>query len=284
MTTLAVRNQNRYVKQGDTAELYAALRINEQPVAVDDVVGVNFIVQKPDGTQATLGGDILPDGRGFVRWTDTAEAGEYLSQAQFTLLSGEVRSIMVSFAVIDPFSDILVTDPVSLITEGVWMRLEDCFDSIEGGPWLRDKTLYNFNEDKIAMFIPEALLDINVQMPPTNFDISIFTMPTSTTIPNPNMPLLIKGTLVLTIRHLMRSYAEQAQLQGAQVVWNDRTRYTQMWQQIYQVEYADYISAVRLWKRTTLNLGHSALSVFSKAGRLYPFAAQRTRGIYRGFY
>jgi hypothetical protein len=92
------------------------------------------------------------------------------------------------------------------------------------------------------------------------------------------MPILIKGVLCLTIRHLMRSYVEQRQPQGGQVVWNDRTEYTQMWMSVYQVEYQDYISAVRLWKRTTLNLGQSALSTFSKAGRLYPYASQRSRG------
>jgi hypothetical protein len=96
--------------------------------------------------------------------------------------------------------------------------------------------------------------------------------------------LLVKGVLILTIRHLMRSYTEQPTPQGAQVVWHDRTRYQQLWNQVYQVEYADYIEKVRLWKRTTLNLGHSALLTISKAGRLYPYGSQRSRGIYRGYY
>lgn len=272
------------IKVGDSAELYASLRIDDQPVSPDQVAQANFIIQKPDGTITTDIGLVQDDGQGFYRWTDTSLAGPYLVQAQFELVSGEVRSVMSNFAVVDPFADAPIPTEVEMITDAVWLRLEDCFDTIEGGPWLKEKSLYNFDENKIAVFIPEALLDINVQMPPSSFGLDFFTTPTHIPGDNPNQPLLTKGVLCLTIRHLMRSYTEQPTVMGAQVVWHDRTRYQQMWKAIYDVEYADYIAAVRLWKRTTLNLGRSALSTFSKAGRLYPYASQRTRGAYRGYY
>lgn len=281
--TLGSQNPIPSVKTGDTAELYAALRIEGQPVTPDQIQQVLFKVSKPDNTMTTQTGITLADGQGFFRWSDTVESGVYLVQAQFTLVTGEVRSIMSNFSVVNPFADAPTPTYTQLITQAVWLRLEDTFDTIDGGPWLKERSLYNFDENKIAAFIPEALLDINVQMPPTNFIIDQFCAPTVTPGDNPNMPILIKGVLVLTIRHLMRSYVEQATPQGGQIVWLDRTRYTQLWQSVYQVEYADYISALRLWKRTTLNLGRSALSVFSKAGRLYP-ASQRTRQAGRGYY
>lgn len=352
--SLGVKPDVGQIKVGDTADLYASLRIDEQPIGVDQISRVVFIVQKPDETRTTNEGITLDDGRGFFRWTDTSESGFYLVQAQFTLISGEIRSVMSNFSVVDPFADAptetlvvgsgqifpntttltvestaglpptgsitvagvqgimvytgttpttftglsggsgtavaggVVTEyqtplPQDLVTQAVWWRLEDIFDSDEGGPWLREKTLAHFDEAKIGMFITEALMDINLQMPPTHLDIAFFTNWTQTPGDNPNMPLLIKGVLCLTIRHLMRSYAEQYVPQGAQVVWPDRTRYTQIWQSIYQVEYADYIQAVRLWKRTTLNLGHSAVSVFSKSGRQWPYSNQRARGAYRGY-
>jgi hypothetical protein len=272
------------IKKGDTAELYASLRVDEQPVDADQIQQVIYSVQKPDGTAVIDGGLVLDDGRGFYRWTDSTLPGLYKVQVQFTLVSGEKRSVLQAFAVEDPFADSPVPTATQEITHQVWLRLEDMFDSIEGGPWLRDKTLRNFDESKIAQFIPEALFNINQEMPPTNFGIDSFTAFTTTPGDNPNMPLLVKALLVVTIRHLMRSYAEQPQLMGAQVVWEDRTRYSQIWQQLYQIEQADFIQSVRLWKRTQLGLGHSALSIFSKSGRQWPYSNQRARGAYRGYY
>jgi hypothetical protein len=227
-------------------------------------------------------GTVMPDGSGFLRWTDTAQTGEYLAKCQFSLISGEKRSVITNFSIFDPFN---MPEPSSTdqIVEQVMLRLEDLFDSSEGGPWLRDRTDGHFDANKVASFIPEALLDINVQMPPTNFTLDYFTMGTND-MPNPNMPILIKGVLVLTIRHLMRSYTEQWIVQGGQVVQPDRTRYQQAWGAMYTIEQADYISAVRLWKRTVLRLGHSALLTASKSGRLFPYGTERTRNIGRGYY
>lgn len=271
------------IAQTDTAELVAYIRVNGQPVTQDLILNVNFTVQKPDGTEQSAFGTVQPDGSGFLRWNDTNEIGEYRVQAQFTLGSGEIRSVMLNFVVIDPFNPPMPTQ-TDVLVDAVQLRLEDCFDSVEGGPWLRDKSLSHFDYTKIADFIPEALLDINVQMPPTNYDLGTFA--TQATIPgdNPNMPLLVKGVLILTVRHLMRSYTEQPVPAGGQVVWHDRTRYQQMWNQIYQVEYADWLEKVRLFKRTELKLGHSAGLTLSKAGRLYPYGSMRSRGIWRGYY
>lgn len=274
------------IKTGDTAELYASLRIDGQPVTADQIMQVNFIVQLPDGTTSTNLGIVQDDGQGYMRWTTTTEPGEYLIQVQFELVSGEIRSVMQNFSVVNPFADEPAPTPTDLITSSVWLRLEDLFDSTDGGPWLRDKTLMNFDENKIAAFIPEALMDINLQMPPSTLDIGFFTIgnESPSDMTNPNMPLLVKATLVFTIRHLMRSYVEQPDLQGAQVVWESRTKYSQMWMQIYQVEYQEYIQAVRLWKRTLLNLGRSALLTYNKSGRMFPFSNQASRGVWRGYY
>jgi hypothetical protein len=275
------------VVQGDSAELQAYLRLNGVPVTANQISEVQFTVQLPDNTQQTVEGTIQPDGSGFYRWLNTDQTGAYTVQAQFFLTSGEIRSLYYDFDVIDPFNppDPTATD---LIVEQVWLRLEDLFDSVDGGPYLREVTHAHFDASKIADFIPEALLDINVQMPPTQFTLNDFTVAVATpgqaSVPNPAMPLLVKGVLILVIRHLMRSYVEQPIPQGGQVVWHDRTRYVQLWTQIYQTEYADYIQAVRLFKRTQYGFGHMASLVFSKAGRLYPYGSMRSRGVWRGYY
>lgn len=273
------------INKGDTAELRAYLAINGVNVTADLISSVSFTVQKPDATSTTVAGTIETDGAGFYRWTDTDEIGQYIVQAQFTLTSGEIRSKMLNFAVVDPFNPPTPSE-TDLIIDQVQLRLEDVFDSIEGGPWLRDQTNAHFDYSKIADFIPEALLDINVEMPPTNVTLDYFTMTTTdgngNVLPNPNAPLLVKAVLVLTIRHLMRSYVEQPMPQGGQIVWEDRTRYTQAWQGVYQIEYQDFIQKLRLWKRTFLNLGQSALLTYSKAGRYFPFGNMSARGMYRG--
>lgn len=230
-------------------------------------------------SSTTQNGIVQPDGSGFLLWPNTQIVGPYLSSCQFQLMNGEKRSVLTSFNVIDPFNPPIPT-PVEKITEQVWLRLEDIFDSTEGGPWLRDRTLANFDQEKIGVFIPEALFDINIQMPPTNYTIDMFTAGDD----NANMPLLIKGTLILTIRHLMRSYTEIATPTGqGQLVWADRTRYQQAWGQIYSIEYQDYIAAIRLFKRTYYQFGRSALLTFSKAGRIWPYSGYQSRGIIRGY-
>lgn len=228
-------------------------------------------------------GEVEDNGEGYLQWTDTEEVGMYLAQAQFTLVTQEVRSVMVNFVVLDPFNIPLPTEN-QLVAEEVWLRFEDCFDSTEGGPILRDYTLAHFDLAKIERFIPEALLDINVQMPPTQHQISTFAHPSGNGEINPLMPLISKGVMCKVLLHLIRSYIEQPVPQGAQIAYEDRTRYAQAWQSVYQTEREDWISMVRLWKRQELNLGHSALLVGSKAGRLFYSGMWRTQNIGRGFF
>jgi hypothetical protein len=280
--SLGVRYNIGTVNVGDTAELYAAVRVNEVPVGANDIASVSFTVQLPnDQTVGPVEGEVQEDGQGYYQWTETEEPGEYYAQAQFTLVTGEKRSVMVNFAVLDPF-DVTPLTPMEIVVDEVWFRLEDCFDSIEGGPWLRDITLAHFDKLKIARFIPETLLDINVQMPPTTAVITDFTTPQANGEPNALLPILAKGVLCKTIMHLVRSYSEQPVPQGGQIVYEDRTRYKDNWMAVYKSEHEDYITMVRLWKRGFLHLGHSALLVSSKAGRLFPYGTMRSRNVGRG--
>jgi hypothetical protein len=287
---LGLTNPVAPIKVGDSAELYAHLRVEGQPVAASQLQSVSFTIQSPQtNTLFSDQGLILEDGSGFYRFLGTAETGVWTVKATFTLTSGQIRSLMLNFSVQDPFADEPIPTDTELITQGVWLRLEDLFDSSEGGPWLREKTLMNFDESKIAQFIPQTLMDINIQMPPTNLMIDIFTTTVTdgsgNLILNPNMPLLVQGVLVRTMQHLARSYIEQPVPQGAQVVWTDRTRYQQAWQQAAQMEQQDFVQNIRLWKRTFYNFGQSSLSVFSKAGRNFAYGGtnQAARGMYRGY-
>jgi hypothetical protein len=278
---LGIRSDHR-VNVGDTAELHAVLyNENEVPIPATDIDSVEFTVQAPDGEQTAEAGSVLDSGEGFYRWATTDQLGEYIYLAQFTLLSGEIRSRRGSFEVIDPFNPPEFT-AVERVENAVWLRLEDCFDSDEGGPWLRDMTLAYFNKTKIHEFITDAMFDINMAPPMTHAVIGDFTTIQVDGTDDPESTLLVQGTLLAVIRHLMRSYVEQPQLTGAQAVYEDRRDYLQRWQLIYQMEMERYNRWIVLWKRQFVG-NHRSMLVSSKAGRLLP-APLRSRNIGRGYW
>jgi len=274
------------INAGDSAEMYATLRTNEGIVPVEEIASVEYTIQLPNGAlEGPFSGSVEEDGRGYYRWTQTEEAGEYVAQAQFTLTNGEKKSVMVSFAVYDPFDQTPKTAQ-EIIADEVWLRLEDAFDSIDGGPWLRDETNSYFDSNKISRFIPEALMEINVQMPPTQYTIKEFVNETKGEL-TAQGTILVKGVLLRTIQHLIRSYVEQPIPRGPQVVYEDRTRYAQVWQTVYQAERENWLEMVRLMKRQELQFGHSALLISSKQGRIFygGFGGiLRTQGVGRGWY
>lgn len=278
------------VSQTDTAELQAYVHgPDDVPAAASELDSVEFTIKLPDDTIAVMPGDILPDGAGFLRFTNTTLEGLYQWVAQFTFVSGEKRSYRDVFYVTDPFADTPTTQANEIANE-VWLRLEDCFDSEWGGPWLREQTLTYFDPTKVERFIPEGLLLINSWPPATGLTLTDFTQPVpvtdpaltpGTTQPDPDRIVVVQATLLAVIRHLMRSYTEQADPRGANIVYQDRRDYLQRWQVIYQTEEKFFKEMVSLWKRQFYNFGKGALLTHSKAGRLYP-AGWRTRNAARG--
>lgn len=282
------------VSTGDTYEAVSILyKADGNAADAADVASVSFTFKRPDGTTTTHAGTVQSDGSGFYRFTDTAQLGLYIWTAQFTLITGEKRTFREEFFVND-LMEIPPIDRKEEVSDEVWMRLEDCFDSELGGPWLRDKTLAYFDPTKVARFIPEGMLMINSWPPLTQFDLGFFLTPVPETDPvilaidptamqpDPDRILIVQATLIAVIRHLMRSYTEQPNLVGANVAWQDRRDYLQRWGTILQLEEKWFHDYLLLWKRQFYAFGHSALLVHSKAGRLYP-PGYRARNAVRGF-
>jgi hypothetical protein len=266
---------------GDTIPLVASIYDADNiPYDADSLLQVEFTIQKPNGIRQTLSGEINEDGVGVLVYEDTAVVGSYIAVAQFTLDTGELKSTRVDFDVSDPFDD--ATTPTQQLVDAVWLKLEDCFDSDEGGPWLRDVTKRFFNKRKIASLIPEGLLLINIAPPMTTAGIADFTFTDAEGNLDPDQSILVQAMLLITIKHLMRSYVEQPAPQGAQVVYEERRDYLERWGTIYQMELEYFNRILALWKRQFLGLGKSALLISSKAGRLVP-APMRTRHVGRGF-
>jgi hypothetical protein len=292
---IGAEQKGSVVAKSDTAELLAYLYdASDTLVPAANISGVSFTVKRPDGTSVTQPGIVQSSGAGFLRWTDTAQTGIYIWIAQFTLVSGEKKSFRDEFTVEDLLAIPTATRD-DTVADQVWMRLEDCFDSREGGPWLREKTRAYFDQTKIAQFIPEGLLLINSWPPATTVDLGYFTTPIPASDPavlaldpnakqpDPDQIVIVQATLLATIKHLMRSYVEQPNVVGANVTWQDRREYLQRWQTIYQIEQDYFKTLVSLWKRQFYHFGKSALLVNSKAGRLGYYPGFRARNIGRGW-
>lgn len=275
--------RTRTIATTDTAEVKVALYKEDHDTAYteDELLSVQFTIQKPDRTQTTIAGEIDEDGVGILRYTDTTTKGEYLIRAQFTTVDGELKSVRTNFDVEDPFDE--RTLAAEVIGDAVWLKLEDLFDSEEGGPWLRDMSLRYFNKTKISQFVEDSLVEINLAPPDTNVTLDLFTFLGPNGEPNPSLPIIVQGTLLSTIRHLMRSYVEQPVPTGAPVVYEERRDYLDRWQRIYVIELERWVRWVALWKRQFLNYGHGSLLVGSKAGRMIG-APMRTRMAGRGYH
>jgi hypothetical protein len=296
--SLGFDRQLKIVSLGDTARLSARLYDDrDQLYSYEDLAAVTFNIQKPaaigNGTTVkgdgnsydspvvkdSVDGEVLEDGTGFLNYDNADVLGHYIVVATFELVDGTIKSTRSDFEVFDPFE--VVEGPIRVIADGVWTKLEDCFDAEDEGPWLQDMTLNYFREEKMEKFINDALFDINYQNPPTNLGVANFVAHDGT--PTNNYPLIVQGVFIQVLRHLMRSYVEQPMPTGAQIAWQDRRDYLQRWREVFDLEKLQYDRWVTLYKRGYLQLGHSRLLVSAKAGRLIP-APMRARSVGRGYW
>jgi hypothetical protein len=300
--SLGYDRQTKIVALNDSARLVARLYDDkEQLYSYEDLAAVTFTIQRPadrandDNTnqrnnseyasppeQIVRDGEILENGTGVVVLGGTGETdrlGHHIVVATFELVDGTIKSTRCDFEIFDPFA--VIDTPIRVVADGVWTKLEDCFDAENEGPWVQDMTLHFFREEKMEKFINDALFDINYQNPPTNVGVTGFVG--GDNVPTSDYPLLVQAIFVQVLRHIMRSYVEQPLPTGAQIAYQDRRDYLQRWQSMYELELEQYMRWLALWKRGFLQLGHSRLLVSAKAGRLIP-APMRARSVGRGYW
>lgn len=274
------RQKRVFVNDTALLEAYIYEADDETLIPLTAINQVLFTVKQPLEETPTIindPGTIVGDGHAqyLVSSSQITEPGEYLATAQFFLSNGEKRTVVVDFNAFDPFQSVGASD-VDPWVDLTWRKLEDCFDSDIGGPWLRDMTLARFDKSKIKLLLPDALLDINYQQPITAFTEDSFPLD------NDGGALLSQALLVVTVRHLMRSYAEQPDTNNSPVAFLDRRRYQETWGKVLEIEEAQYRRILALWKRQYFGFGNSKLLVATKAGRLVP-APMRARYIGRGY-
>jgi hypothetical protein len=271
------------VNLGDTAKLTAVIYDDsDKPFSATDLVSVAFVIASPDNTRTTVTGTIQDDGSGVGLFNSTTLVGQYLAIATFQTVDEIIKSTRVDFEVIDPFESLSPSQSY-VAALAAWEKVEDCFDSDEEGPWLREMSRTYFSKEKMENFIAEALFFINQANPPTTLDIGSFVMSTTPPTPTVDLPLLAQGVFIVVLRHLIRSYVEQPEIAGVQVGWHTRRDYLQRWQSVLQIEQAAFDKMLALYKRRFLGLGYSKVLVASKAGRLIP-APMRSRFVGRGYW
>lgn len=184
--------------------------------------------------------------------TDTV--GVYKALVHFTLQGPVRKSQLITFEAVDALGSSNET-PEDIAIDRTWLKLEDCFDSQLGGPWLRDMTLAYFSRDKMAKLTPDAIYRINYNYyPVTSF--------TETTFDYTNDgPLFSQALLVETIYHLMRSYVEQPNPDGNPVTWFNRRDYLDRWRGILEIEEKKFLTWLDTWKSQFFQFGAGAMLI-----------------------
>lgn len=252
--------------KGDTATLTASTSDGSPANSV------TWTFHSPGGTLTTVGPNVISPSNSSASLNSalTTEIGTYTVSAQFTLVSGPLRTTVISYGVTDPVTSLNVDLEATL--DLAWTMLEDCFDSDLGGPYLRGASLANFDRERMRSFVATSLFVINNQQPVQQL--------TDTTFPySQARPLLAKALLLETIKHLMRSYVEQYQVVGgaAPVSYFERRDYLQRWQTIYTMEMEEWKLWLAMFKRQQYDFGTSKILVDSKAGRRMYYPGLRAR-------
>lgn len=261
---------------------------NETPVPATQISSATFTIQRPQDpalTYVTVSGSAVTIADGVASCTVPANEqdtpGQYLATCTFvygpTTHTEKTRVVTCDYDVFDPFER-SGAQPYDPMVDMAWNRLADLFDSEEGGPWLRDMTKGRFDKTRMREFINDVFFDINNQMPLTSLD------PNTVDYTQWEMSAVVaQGILVHSIRHLMRSYAEQPVVSNSPVGFFDRQTYLDRWTAIYNIENERYEKEmIPKWKSRYFNQGTKSL-VSAKSGRGLT-GSLRSRGVFRGYY
>lgn len=165
----------------------------------------------------------------------------------------------------------LLSDATRLMVEQATWFFADLFDSTTGGPWLNENFQTHFDYDRIAFLLRQATMKFNVMgYPITRYGVTS----DDQAIPANFSELMLWGTKLEAIKHLILSYTEQPDFRNMATTYTDRRDYADRWRAVLADEKQDYEKAVKLAKRKLLSLGRGSILV---AGGLYGGGA---RGMY----
>jgi hypothetical protein len=278
-----IRNQSlvrKFLSQGGTG--YIAISIFAGTNAVDPDAGTlglqvyfNDVTAEFPTTSDARGELIITADPSVIQRTDVGmyfcNIGPQLTQyrgvltAVWTYQVGGVAFTYTDFLQIlneMPFYDSL-NDAEKLIIEQVSWMFGDLFDSTEGGPYLIEPFQTHFDAERLAQLERIAVTRFNMTgNPPTDYGVG----PGTNTLASQFSQLLVLGTYLEVVRHLRDSYVEIPILQQGNITYEDRTQYSQKWNQIYESDFPEYKASVIMAKRNLLGLSRGSWLV---AGGIY---------------
>ena len=151
-----------------------------------------------------------------------------------------------------------LNDKTKLMVEQASWFFADLFDSTTGGPWLNENFQTHFTYDRMAFLLRIATMKFNVTgYPVTSYGVETTAKP----IPDNYNDIILWGTKLEAMRHLITSYTEIPDFRNITTTYTDRRDYMQRWQAVLQEEKPDYEKAVKMAKRSLLTLGRGSLLV-----------------------
>lgn len=157
-----------------------------------------------------------------------------------------------------------------MVEQASWF-FADLFDSSTGGPWLNENFQTHFDYDRMAFLLRMAVMKFNVTgWPVTRYGVA----PGEESVPRNYNDLILWGTKLEAVRHLIASYTEQPDFRNMSTTYTDRRDYAQRWREVWADEKPEYDKAVKMSKRALLSLGRGSLLV---SGGIYGGGA---RGLY----
>lgn len=183
---------------------------------------------------------------------DTSQVGFYRLAWSFNLNTvPETIDTFIEIGQPSPAYDSLLP-PFRTIIEDVHSKMGDMNDSPTGGPNLQVWYQSHYGRGRMAQLLIQAIQHINVAAQPVNnytatgYDIAGNRAPI---FPVAQWTGLLNSALTVeVIKHLMRSYTEDPEIQGAVQARMIRTNYMQRWGTMLSIEQADYKEQRDIWK------------------------------------
>lgn len=193
--------------------------------------------------------------------TETATPGPYVLVWDYTV-NGVVEQWRVWLEVgkAAPEYDVLV-DEMKMIVETTWIRFSDLFDFATEGPHLQTYIQSNFGRNRLAQLLRIAVGRLNTVAQP--FQSYTIDGDGGASFPVARWGSLLESALyVECLRHLVRSYVEQPEVQsGSGVSRLDRRDYKDRWEDVLGVEEPVLQQQLEHFKIANMGLGRARVLV-----------------------
>ncbi|MFI0967078.1 hypothetical protein ACH4S8_37690 [Streptomyces sp. NPDC021080] len=203
--------------------------------------------------------------------TETATPGPYVLVWQYEVdaVAQEWR-VWLEVGKAAPAYDVLA-DPMKMLIETTWNRFSDLFDFASEGPHLQTYVQSNFGRNRLAQILKIAVGRLNTVAQP--FQSYTIDGDGGASFPVDQWGSLLESALyVECLRHLMRSYVEQPEVQsGSGVSRLDRRDYMDRWGTVLQGEEEVLTKQLEHFKISNMGLGRARVLVSGGAwGRWGP--------------